>query len=100
MRLKPGVDVSAIKPEIMIAIMVINSVCHEHGVDCVVTSVRDGKHGPKSLHRFGYAADIRTRGIAQKAQFASDVKNRLSNDYDVVLEKDHLHVEYDPEINY
>lgn len=98
MRIKKGVDVFGLKPEMVIVSLVVNDVCHMHGVECCLTSVRDGspKRSPKSLHRFGFASDYSIQGVKNKPVFAEDIRSRLPDDYDVVLESDHVHVEYDP----
>jgi len=68
------------------------------GVDLVVTSARDGKHMKKSLHYMGLALDLRIRDFAKhEAKIAAKfLQRRLGRHYDVVLESDHIHVEYDP----
>ncbi len=64
----------------------------------MVTSLEDSTHGVNSLHYSGNAADIRTRHVpvAQLPSLHRALKDALGKDYDVVLEKDHIHIEYDP----
>ena len=52
----------------------------------------------RSMHYVGYALDFRTRHIAVgwHEKLAKEVRRALTDEYDVVLEKTHLHVEYDP----
>lgn len=66
--------------------------------DCVITSCRDGKHGEKSYHYSGRAFDLRTRDIPQKDQapIHAALKELMGKDYDVILEKDHIHIEPSP----
>ena len=66
-----------------------------------VTSLRDGKHMTHSLHERGYAADLRTFTVdaPQHQALLAAIKGQLGSSYDVVLEEDHIHVEYDPEHN-
>lgn len=56
------------------------------------------KHEPPSKHVTGAARDYRTRHMSpgDRDQLASNVQQRLGDSFDVVLESDHLHVEYDP----
>jgi hypothetical protein len=64
-----------------------------------VTSMRDGIHGPNSLHPAGQAADIRTRHLSTDRQtaFLLPLKAMLYPlGFDVILESDHIHIEYDP----
>ena len=67
-------------------------------VPCVVTSGTDGQHGKYSKHYVGQALDFRTRDIKLELRptLVKMVKEALGQDFDVVLESDHLHVEYDP----
>lgn len=82
----------------------------------VVTSANDGRHGPGSLHGKGRAFDvrflgerdgavvpagpgwidlaIRQRGVA--TAWVTRLRAALGPEYDVVLESDHVHLEYDP----
>jgi len=96
--LKPGVRVAGMRPEILFAIIAAERVCAEMGVDCVVTACVDGVHQAGSLHYCGLAVDLRSRnfrpGDADKA--IARIKQCLGADYDVVLENDHLHLEYQP----
>ena len=93
-----GARVAGIKPEMLVVLAVATDVFHEYGQDCVVTACTDGKHGPGSLHAFGYALDLRTRSFtAEKVNAIAQVlAQRLNTEYDVVIESDHIHVEFDP----
>lgn len=95
--LKPGVRVAGLRPEILLAVVAAERVCAEMGVDCVVTACVDGVHKAGSLHYRGLAVDLRIRdfrpGDADKA--ITRIKQCLGADYDVVLENDHIHVEFD-----
>lgn len=73
-------------------------VYENHGKELVVTSGIDGTHGPGSMHPFAKALDFRTNFFAYReiGVVAKDLQNKLGPDYDVVVEKDHLHIEYDP----
>ena len=66
--------------------------------EIVVTSLLDGVHSKNSLHYVGNAFDMRIWIYTQKqiAEIDKRLKKELGKDYDVVLEKDHFHVEYDP----
>jgi len=99
MRLKKGVSVHGLGAEIIIALMVANEVYKEHGYELVVTSGSDGVHGYSSEHYKGDAVDLRTSMIkpdTKKSVIAAAIRERLGNDYDVVLEATHIHCEYDP----
>jgi len=54
---------------------------------------------PGSLHAKGQAADIRTRDIDdvhKKALYARCLATLFPLGFDVILEADHMHIEYDP----
>lgn len=92
---KPGV----VLPPVLQLAWVVAEAYAEHGFQCVITSGTDGKHGVNSLHYKGLALDFRTRhlppGVAGK--IAARCRERLGNDYDIVVEGDHIHGEYDPD---
>lgn len=61
----------------------------------VITSTWEGRHCAASWHYLCRALDFRLpRGDVQVR--VSKLKERLGKDYDVVLERDHIHIEYDP----
>lgn len=64
----------------------------------IITSILDGKHRSNSKHYTGNAFDIRTRiyTAAQIAELMAALKPALGKHYDVVNEKDHIHIEFDP----
>ncbi len=96
MKIKKGVSIKQIKPEIIIGLMVAETICAKHGVELVVTSGSEGKHGKGSLHFCGFAVDIRTRNLKDEVQFTQDLRNALNNEFDIVLEGNHVHMEYQP----
>lgn len=101
MRLKTGVDISNIQPQIVFALIPADALYRDEGIECVITSGRDGKHSLTSLHYSGNAVDLRTRDLKVKDSFLpSLIRDRLADrlgvDYDVILEKTHIHLEYQP----
>jgi hypothetical protein len=66
-----------------------------------ITSANDSEHMEGSLHYKNRAFDIRIKNIIGDIQvkarlWAERMQVALGDDYDVLLEKDHIHVEYDP----
>lgn len=96
--LKPGVRVSGLRPEILLAVVVAERAYEAMGVDCVITACVDGKHSPSSLHYAGAAVDLRTRDVPteQRAALAARLRACLGEDHDVILEADHIHIEFQP----
>lgn len=81
------------------AISVADQVYASAGAQLVVTSLRDGVHMPGSLHYSGNAVDLRIRDLnqGQLGMILQGLRSRLSGQgFDVILESDHIHIEYDP----
>ena len=102
--LKAGVDVRGIGPEVMLGAVILSGVFWKHGIPTVITSCRDGKHKDKSLHYIGDAVDIRlpsrfnsTANIDLK--LLGEAREALGEQYDLVMEADHLHLEFDPKVD-
>ena len=99
MFLKAGVSIAGIRPELMIGVNVFQELFHtllSH--EMTITSVVDGKHSHTSLHYNGSAFDIRTRDLndGEAEKIVKEAKKRLTRDFDILLESDHIHVEYQP----
>lgn len=67
-----------------------------------ITSANDSIHHPESLHYLDKAYDIRIWNIIgsisiESRAWAERMQVALGDDYDVLLERDHIHVEWDPE---
>jgi len=95
MLIKAGVDISRLRPEIRKRLNEIAKIiwsCNEG--EMVITSTYEGYHSEGSLHYANLAVDIRKN----KARILSynEIKQVLGEDYDVILEGDHIHIEYDP----
>ena len=101
MSIKAGVRVLGVRPEIVLAIGVARAVYTQLGVgaDFVVTSVMEGTHSRASIHYSGGAADLR-RPRVQAEQVAATLKEQLGDDFDVILENDHIHCEFQPKAPY
>jgi len=68
------------------------------GRDAIITFTTNGVHGEGSLHGEGNAIDLRTRDMTeeQRNEVTETLRNELGDDYDVIDEGDHIHIEYDP----
>ena len=98
MKFKDGVKVFGVRPELVLAMMTVNTVYVDEGYEFVITSVVDGKHSRTSLHYSGGAFDCRIWGIPEhnRQGFVKLLKLALTDEFDVVLEKDHIHIEFQP----
>ena len=95
MLIKAGVDISRLKRPIRRALNKIAAVVWAiEREELVITSTYEGNHSPSSLHYCDEAVDIRLWGKARKCR--DEIKRQLGHDYDVIVESDHIHIEYDP----
>jgi hypothetical protein len=95
MLIKAGVDISRLRPEIRKKLNEIARRAWSIGkVELVITSTYEGNHSEGSLHYASLAVDI------QRGPYGSilkdELRDKLGMDYDVCLEADHIHIEYDP----
>ena len=95
---KNGVCIDGMKPEILLAIVAMHECYQRRGKTLMLTSVGDGKHMQGSKHYQGLAFDCRISnlGVGEPEKIAKELRLALHPLFDVVLESDHIHVEYDP----
>ena len=97
LKIKGGAVVSR---QVIIAAAVVNAA-NSLGLsqDMLVTSGNDSRHMPGSKHYTDEALDFRTKTLTktQRQALTDTVRRRLGRHYDVILESDHLHIEWDPE---
>jgi hypothetical protein len=101
--LKPGVRITGMRPEILLAAVAAMEVYKAAGHDLTITACVDGRHTTGSLHYAGAAIDLRARDLspADVPKLIAQIKACLGDDFDVLLEVDHIHIEFQPkqEIN-
>ena len=92
-----------IRPELVIGLVIAESVYADHGAELTVAALTNGTHHPGSLHYQGAAADLRTHDIAPEVvqHILASLRTALGDDFDVVLEdagtpNEHIHVEFQP----
>lgn len=97
------VNIATLNPVMWRAAVLVDDLCGKYKRDCIITSANDSKHGEGSLHGKDKALDFRTWHLpgGYLGLAARDVAQRATAElkplgYDVVLENDHLHVEYQP----
>lgn len=97
-RFKGGVNTFGLHPRVRSVIVLTADIIHQTaGKECVVTSLCDGVHASDSFHYLLGAADFRTRHLTEGEQegITERLSLKLGDQWDVVLESDHLHVEWD-----
>ncbi len=97
MRLKRGVKIVGMSPQIFLAAVVAEKVFAKYQKEkLVITSVTDSKHGRGSKHYVGDAIDLRSRNLSDPKAATKELKSDLGSEFDVVLESNHIHVEWEP----
>jgi len=94
-----GADNTGLKTEALLGLMVVSFYFMERGWPCRQTSGLEGKHGRNSLHFAGLAFDIGKSGVPGVflSKVRDDLATRLGDQFDVVEEGDHWHIEFQPE---
>ena len=100
-RCKDGVDLYGLQYEMRLVLIEADRIWRKHGQELVITSTWENNtpHGANSYHWFGYAVDFRTNyfGNEQAKIVRDELRLVLPEMYDVVLEDDHMHIEFDVE---
>jgi len=99
MKLKNNtIHIQGIRPELVFALNVTDQIYTSYGQELVITSLNDGKHSRTSLHYIGAAADLRTSYFTTSEidNIADLIRNKLGVDYDVIVESNHIHLEFQP----
>lgn len=94
----PSLSLSNLSPQMVLGMVIASDLYSRHGQDVVITSINDGNHSTTSLHYSGNAVDLRIHYFTeeQTESVFNALKSILTIDFDVVLEKDHIHLEYQP----
>lgn len=105
MRLKAGVRIFGIRPELVLALGIADDIWRQHGPvaeGAVVTSVMDGVHQDGSDHYRGTAVDLRVTTLDDPAAATAALRAALGEDFVVLLERTppHVHVSFRPQRPY
>jgi len=96
MKTLPGVSTELLIPQIKEKLDLIDRIYDKyHAGEAVVTSTNGGQHMFSSLHYKNAAIDFRLPHTNQSAVYKA-IRRALGDEFDVVPEETHLHVEYDP----
>jgi len=110
MRLKEGVKLTGLAPQMIVATVIANDEWKKLAAftvplatDMVWTSCNDRRHSYGSKHYAGDAVDVRTKTLARDKvrRFVDTVAANCGAEFDVVLEdfngvNEHMHMEYHP----
>ena len=99
---KGGARIFGIRSELVLALFICEQVYQAFNAEVVLTSVIDGKHSKGSFHYNGLGVDLRTKNLnkGDAPKVVSQIKERLGDDFDVVLEGNHIHLEFQPKQPY
>lgn len=92
---KEGVVFKEFNEVLLRIIVALSDVFLRHGKTATITSCNDGKHMGTSYHYKNKALDIRIRDLPESMwkQYQNDLQTELGAGYQVILEKDHIHIE-------
>lgn len=98
MKIKKGVSISGIGPEISLGIHIVESILNKYGQELVITSCMEGKHKRGSAHYRGDAVDLRIWTLINAEECIKECREALGDDFDIILEGNHIHLEFDPKL--
>jgi len=96
--IKRGVSLLGLQPQMAIAYAIACRIYANHDLVCRLTSGTEGKHGRHSHHYKGCAIDTGIRKL-QRAFcriLDAELEVALGSEFQVILESNHIHIEYDP----
>lgn len=101
-KVKGGANIGGLGVEMKQAISVVANIYKKYGYTLCITAGTDGKHMSGSKHYEGNAIDCRIWGLKEAGFFKiipNDLQEALDDfksGYQVVIEGDHYHIEWDP----
>lgn len=101
--IKPGVKIAGLKPEMQIALDYAEEVYETFNHTLIITeALAETGHVKNSRHYTGHAIDIRIWNLGADLHriFGRLLKGLEPMGFDIVLENDHIHIEYDPKEAY
>ncbi len=93
-RIKEGVRFEILRPEIYSILQMLDTYWQAQNSECVITSAADGVHKNNSKHYNGLALDLRSWNLHDPPAAARSLQDMLGADYFVLLEEDHIHIDY------
>ena len=97
MKLKDGIIVNGMRPEILLAVYIIEPILLSLHQELVITEICGGKHSANSKHYLGCAIDIRTWALTENGtteECAKLLQSALGWEYYVHVEPDHIHIQF------
>lgn len=91
-----GCRIAGVRPEVLVAVLIADEIYAKHGLDLVWSSCGEGAHKAGSLHYAFLAGDFRLPPESLRDPIRVELKEALGDDYDVVVEENHYHIEFQP----
>ncbi|MHA1970761.1 MAG: hypothetical protein ACTSXE_02820 [Candidatus Thorarchaeota archaeon] len=97
MLIKKGVILTGLQLEMRDVLISYGSACRDISVVGEVTSGLEGQHSYGSYHYYGYALDLSIKGMTdgEVGYIEKSLRRDLRAFYDVMVERTHIHVEFD-----
>lgn len=93
-----GARIYGLRTEMAVAFTVACFTYMDAGAGmCTLTSGSEGKHSAGSLHYAGLAIDLRPPET-NRDKILVNLRLRLGDEFDVVDEGNHFHIEYQPKV--
>jgi hypothetical protein len=94
---KPHVILRGLNEKMLPVFRKAPNIWRKYGKNLVITSGLDGKHCKGSRHYAGLALDLRSLNLKRnaRAQVRNELAVALGHEFRVLMEDDHIHVEYD-----
>jgi uncharacterized protein YcbK (DUF882 family) len=104
MIIKPGVQIAGLRREMQIALDYVEEVYEKYGHTPIITDAYDDKKRiirgrvKDSKHYSGEAFDVRIWNVGADVHriYGRLLKGLTDIGFDIILENDHIHIEYDP----
>jgi hypothetical protein len=93
-KIKPGVQVGGLQPEMVLALLIIEPILAEFDQETVITSATDSQHSAKSRHYIGYGLDLRSRNVTDIAACEPLLQSALGPEYYIFHEVNHWHLQF------
>ena len=92
------IGLQSLKPQLLLALIIVDQIMKENGQQAVITSLNDAKHSKTSIHYNGGAVDLRSRFFNAPELILGLCKEALGHnpDLDIIYEGNHFHLEYQP----
>lgn len=95
-----GASIRGMRAEALAGWDICSAVYEQFNYLCWLTSGTEGEHSPGSLHYLGLAFDLRIKHMdaMDPVRIAEMCAKRLGDEFDVALEGNHIHVEFQPKL--